>query len=80
MLRAFGWHIRVVPHAQPDGIPAPRMSEPYNIETFGVFRDMMLQGDFTPKVTIARSCPDFHRPASAPLRMRAAKSQSPTES
>jgi hypothetical protein len=41
------------PHAQPDSTPAPRKEEPYNIEAFGVFRDMMLQGDFTPKVAIS---------------------------
>jgi hypothetical protein len=28
-------------------------AETYNIETFGVFRDLMLKGDFTPKVAIA---------------------------
>jgi hypothetical protein len=39
-------------HAQPDGMPAPRTSALYNIEAFGVFRDLMLQGDFTPKVVI----------------------------
>ena len=27
-------------------------AETYNIETFGVFRDLMLKGDFTPKVAI----------------------------
>jgi acetolactate decarboxylase len=40
------------PYAEPGGIPAPRTSDPYSIEAFGVFRDMMLQGDFTPKVAI----------------------------
>ena len=39
-------------HAQPCGTPAPRTSEPYNIEAFGVFCELILRGDFTPKVTI----------------------------
>ena len=39
-------------HAPPDGNPAPRRSQPYSIEAFGIFRDMLLQGDFTPKVAI----------------------------
>jgi hypothetical protein len=30
----------------------PRAEEPYSIEAFGVFRDLMLQGDFTPKVAV----------------------------
>src|SRR5690349_3564014 len=37
-------------HAQSEA--APRRSEPYSIEAFGVFRDLMLQGDFTPKVAM----------------------------
>ena len=40
------------PHAQSCGTPTPRTSEPYKIEAFGVFCNMMLQGDFTPKVAI----------------------------
>lgn len=39
-------------HAQPDSMPAPRTLETYKIEAFGVYRDIMLQGDFTPKVAI----------------------------
>jgi alpha-acetolactate decarboxylase len=39
-------------HGQLSGIPAPRTSEPYNIGAFGVFRDLLLRGDFAPKVTI----------------------------
>ena len=39
-------------HTTPGGTSASRVSEPYNIEVFGVFRDLMLQGDFTPKVAI----------------------------
>jgi hypothetical protein len=31
---------------------APRTAEPYDIEAFGVFCDMVLRGDFTPKVAI----------------------------
>jgi hypothetical protein len=30
-----------------------RPVEPYSIESFGVFRDLMLQGDFSPKVALA---------------------------
>lgn len=40
------------PHAQSCGTPTSRTSEPYKIEAFGVFCNMMLQGDFTPKVAI----------------------------
>jgi hypothetical protein len=37
----------------PGGGQAPaRAEEPYGIEAFGVFRDLIMQGDFTPKVTI----------------------------
>lgn len=31
---------------------AHRTSQPYDIESFGVFRDMMLKGDFAPKVKL----------------------------
>lgn len=40
-------------HAPP-GVAAPHMPEPYGIETFGVFRDLMLQGDFSPKVALGQ--------------------------
>jgi hypothetical protein len=39
-------------HATPSGTSASLAAEPYSIEVFGVFRDLMLQGDFTPKVAI----------------------------
>jgi hypothetical protein len=39
-------------HSPPSGASSPRAEEPYSIEAFGVFRDLMLQGDFTPKVAI----------------------------
>jgi hypothetical protein len=39
-------------HGQPCGTPAPRASEPYNIEAFGVFCGLILRGDFAPKVAI----------------------------
>jgi hypothetical protein len=39
-------------HAQPGGFPAPRTSDVYDIQTFGVFRDLMLQGDFAAKIAI----------------------------
>jgi hypothetical protein len=37
----------------PGGPSPPRTEEPYSIEAHGVFRDLMLQGDFSPKVAIA---------------------------
>ena len=40
-------------HAPP-GVAAPHTQEPYGIETFGVFRDLMLQGDFSPKVALGQ--------------------------
>jgi hypothetical protein len=40
------------PHAQSCATAVPRMSQPYDIEAFGVFCDMMMRGDFTPKVAI----------------------------
>lgn len=33
--------------------PAHTASQPYDIETFGVFRTMMLEGEFSPKVALA---------------------------
>jgi hypothetical protein len=39
-------------HASPVSTTPPRSAEPYSIETFGVFRDLMLKGDFSPKVAI----------------------------
>ena len=39
-------------HAQPGCRSAPRTADSYHIEAFGVFCDLMLQGDFTPKVAI----------------------------
>src|SRR5260221_11835191 len=39
-------------HATPSGTSTSLAAEPYSIEGFGVFRDLMLQGDFTPKVAI----------------------------
>jgi hypothetical protein len=39
--------------ATPGGTSASLAAEPYSIATFGVFRDLMLQGDFTPKVAIS---------------------------
>lgn len=39
-------------HSPPTGVSSPRAEESYSIEAFGVFRDLMLQGDFTPKVAI----------------------------
>jgi hypothetical protein len=32
--------------------PMHTMHQPYNIETFGLFRNMLLTGDFTPKVQL----------------------------
>jgi hypothetical protein len=40
-------------HATPSGTSASLAAEPYSIEVFGVFRDLMLQGDFTPKVAMS---------------------------
>jgi hypothetical protein len=31
----------------------PQEMRPYNIETFGVFRNLMMTGDFSPKVRLA---------------------------
>jgi hypothetical protein len=36
----------------PGGASPPRTEEPYSIEAFGAFRDLLLRGDFTPKVAI----------------------------
>jgi alpha-acetolactate decarboxylase len=36
----------------PHGGPSPHGAEPYGIETFGAFRELMLKGDFSPKVAI----------------------------
>ena len=47
-LLALAW----AQHAKPGGPPAARASEPYNIETFGVFRELLLAGDFGPKVAL----------------------------
>ena len=44
--------VALAQHAPPAGTAAPRAQEPYGIETFGVFRDLMLQGDFSPKVAL----------------------------
>jgi hypothetical protein len=33
-------------------LPDHTASQPYDIETFGVFRDMMLKGEFSPKVNL----------------------------
>ena len=41
-MRAAG--VALAQHAPPAGAAAPRAQEPYGIETFGVFRDLMLQG------------------------------------
>ena len=41
-----------VASAQHNTTSASLAAEPYSIETFGVFRDLMLQGDFTSKVAI----------------------------
>jgi len=35
-----------------EGSTAPLATQPYNIQAFGVFREMLLQGDFTPKVAL----------------------------
>jgi hypothetical protein len=67
-------------HPQPDGTPAPRPSALYNIEAFGVFRDLMLRGDFSPKVVMGSVMSRLPSPASEPFRVLAAKSPSPTES
>ena len=39
-------------HAPSAGASLPHGAEPYNIETFGVFRDLMLRGNFSPKVAL----------------------------
>src|SRR5262249_24234529 len=39
-------------HVSPGGASPPPGAEPYNIETFGAFRDLMLRGDFSPKVAL----------------------------
>ena len=39
-------------HTTPGDTSASLAAAPYSIETFGVFRDLMLQGDFTPKVAV----------------------------
>ena len=39
-------------HATPSGTSAPLAPGPYSIEVLGVFRDLVLQGDFTPKVAL----------------------------
>jgi alpha-acetolactate decarboxylase len=39
-------------HAPPSSPSPPRTAEPYSIETFGVFRDLMLKGDFSPKIAL----------------------------
>ena len=38
------------PPPQQQGQPTTR--QPYNLETFGTFRSLILTGDFTPKVTL----------------------------
>ena len=48
-------------HARPDGTPAPRTPVSYGIEAFGAFRDLMLQGDFSPKVTMASVVPQLRQ-------------------
>lgn len=37
-------------HAPPGSPSPPHAAEPYSIATFGVFRDLLLKGDFSPKV------------------------------
>jgi hypothetical protein len=39
-------------HAPPGSTSPPRVTEPYSIETFGAFRDLLLKGDFSPKVAL----------------------------
>jgi hypothetical protein len=39
-------------HVPGGGQVPPRREEPYSIEAFGAFRDLIMQGDFTPKVAI----------------------------
>ena len=67
-------------HGQPCGTPAPRASEPYNIEAFGVFCGLILRGDFAPKVAIGSVMSRLRRPASVRFRARAVKSPSRTKS
>ena len=52
MLVVLGAGLASAQHAPPDATSAPRTPEPHSIETFGVFRNIILQGDFTPKVAI----------------------------
>lgn len=47
--------------------------QPFAIETFGMFRNMMLSGDFTPKVQLIAVMAKHPPPASVPLPMRAVK-------
>jgi alpha-acetolactate decarboxylase len=39
-------------HVPPGGTSPPHGAEPYGIKTFGAFRELMLKGDFSPKVVI----------------------------
>jgi hypothetical protein len=39
-------------HAKPGGPPAPNAREPFKIEALGVFRDLMLRGDFGAKAAL----------------------------
>ncbi len=39
-------------HAKPGGPPAPNVPAPFSIETFGVFRDLILRGDFGAKAVL----------------------------
>jgi len=39
-------------HVPSGGASLPHGAEPYNVETFGAFRDLMLRGDFSPKIAL----------------------------
>jgi len=54
---------------------AAQTALPYAIETFGAFRKVILEGDFTPKVSLGAVMAKNRPWASAPWRPRAAKSR-----
>jgi len=54
-MRSNKWNVLTVGAALPllAGASAlPQEMQPYNIETFGVFRNLMMTGDFSPKVRL----------------------------